>query len=96
MLTLDNKNSWDQLPKSLAGHVLSLKWFQMVMVNKLGLSLGGPLDSIYYDSNFLGNFQGTPPWSLQLNWPTAFFALRIVQPHLLPLPMEIHSRSLVI
>ena len=83
------------LPKSWAGYLPFVKRFQVVMVYKLGLSLGVPLDTIYYVRNSFGNFPGTLPWSLQL-WTSAFLALRIVQPHLLPLPIRICSRPLVI
>ena len=84
-----------QLPKSWAGNLSFVKRFQAVMVHKLGLSLGGPLDAIYHVRNLFGNFPGTLPWSLRL--PTsAFLALRIVQPHLLSLPIRFCSRSLVI
>ena len=62
---------------------------------KLGLPLGGPLDSINYVRNLFGNFPGSLPWSLQLG-ASAFLALRIVQPHLVLLPIGICMRSMVI
>ena len=43
---------------------------------KLGLSLGGPLDSIYYVRNLFGNLSWTLPWSLQLRVST-FLALTV-------------------
>ena len=62
---------------------------------KLGLSLGGLLDSIYHICNLFGNLPWAFPCSLQFR-ASAFLALRIVQPHLFPLSIGIHSRSLVI